>query len=115
MGPDLHLMRPSWWEEPKAAPPDVAAKGSTAIIHGGDARVTVKHHCPFHRNMPAQLTDAAGRQAHLHTRKRLRNRQFPLRDLSCPSSGIDPLARQGEEILKRKHRSFDAFDRLPHP
>src|SRR5882724_12652414 len=102
----LNRMRHSWWEEPKVALTDVIDKASALLIHGGDAGVTVKHHCPLRWNMPMQLSDAAGRQAHLHACKCLRNRQFPRRDLPCPPSGVDPLVRQGEGILKRRHRSI---------
>ena len=101
----LNRVRHSWREEPEVALTHVIDKASALLIHGSDARVPVKHDRPLRRQMPMQLPDAAGRQAHLHARKCLRNRQFPHRDLTFPASGIDPLVCQGEGILKRKRRS----------
>src|SRR5580704_11504687 len=96
-------MRNARWKQPKVALPDIADETFTLAIDRGNSCLAVEHDGPLGRYVPMQLPHAPGSEAHLDSGDRLRDGQFPRRNLARPSAALDSFARQGEGILEGRH------------
>src|SRR4051812_5223447 len=88
----LNRMRDARWEEPQVTFAHIVYKAPATFVHCGDARAAVQHNGPFRFYMPMQLAYTTGRQPHLYTCDRRRNRQVPYGHLPRPSPAFNALA-----------------------